>query len=186
MKIQEVKTAKKVGEFELRNDNTPNKIKVKYQTSDFPDNELKEDTPRVYLIVSDQEIKKIGGSASKGGIKATMSFYENAMQGSPGRPRFIIHRLIEEELKKGKKVELYMITSPKVKAKVAGLFGYEEVEVASFKEMEDKCKQDYFNKEKKYPEWNFQENGESYPPDIEKEFMEYHEQRLGHQQEGGQ
>jgi len=178
MKIDEVKTAKKVGDFKLRNDKSPNKIIIDYSTGELTDEQLKEDTPRVYLIVSDGEIKKIGGSASKGGIKATMSFYINAMQGSPGRPRFIIHRLIEEELKKGKNVELYMITSPRVKAKVAGLFDYEEVEVASFKEMEDKCKNDYYKKEGRYPDWNFQENNESYPQNIEEEFMRYHDNRL--------
>ena len=107
-----------------------------------------------------------------------MSFYVNAMQGSPGRPRFVIHRLIEEELKQCKEVELYMITSPKVKTKVAGLFNYEDIEVASFKEMEDKCKQDYYLKENRYPDWNFQENHQPYPIDIEKEFMRYHENRL--------
>ena len=178
MNINEVKTAKKVGNFELRNDNNPNRITLNYSTGTLTNQELREDTPRVYLIVSDKEIKKIGGSASKGGIKATMSFYVNAMQGSPGRPRFIIHRLIEEELLQNKEVELYMITSPRVMAKVAGLFDYEEVEVASFKEMEDKCKNDYFAKEGRYPDWNFQENNDSYPQEIEEEFMNYHNNRL--------
>jgi hypothetical protein len=180
MNISDVKTSKKVGDFELRKDNNPNRIKLNYHTGELSSAELVENTPRVYLFVSEGEIKKIGGSASRGGIKATMSFYINAMQGSPGRPRFIIHRLIEEELKLNKKVELYIITSPRVKAKVAGLFGYEEVEVASFKEMEDKCKKDYFEREKRYPDWNFQENSESYPKEIEEEFMSYHNNRLHH------
>jgi hypothetical protein len=118
MKIHEVKTAKKVGNFELRNDNSPNKIKINYDTGELSNKELEEDIPRVYLIVSNKEIKKIGGSASKGGIKATMSFYVNAMQGSPGRPRFVIHRLIEKELKQKKEVELYMITFQKLKLKL--------------------------------------------------------------------
>ena len=181
MEIKEVKTAKKVGDFELRNDNNPNKIKINYNTGELSDEELKEDVPRVYLIVSDGKIKKIGGSASKGGIKATMSFYVNARSGSPGPVRFIIHELIRRELEEGKKVELYMITSPKVKSRVCGLFDCnKEIEVASFKEMEDRCKEDYYNKEGKYPDWNFQENNESYSKkynDIYKEYLEYHENR---------
>jgi hypothetical protein len=181
MKISEVKTAKKVGDFKLRNDGSPNKIKLDYSTSELTSEQLKQDDPRVYLIVSDGEIKKIGGSSSKGGIKATMSFYVNARTGSPGPVRFIIHELIRRELANGKKVELYMITSPRVKSKVCGLFDCnKEIEVASFKEMEDRCKEDYYKKEGRYPDWNFQENNESYSEkynDIYKEYLEYHKNR---------
>ncbi len=177
MHIRQVKTAIKVGEFELRNDGSPNKIKINY-LSNLSKNILEDDSPRVYLIVVDGIIKKIGGSASKGGIKATMSFYVNALQGSPGRPRFIIHHLIARELEKGSKVELYMISSPKVKTKIPGLFGYKEIEIASFKEMEDLCKLDYYSVEGKYPDWNFQENNQPYPPDLELKFIKYHQNRL--------
>ena len=100
------------------------------------------------------------------------------MQGSPGRPRFIIHLLIERELKNGAKVELYMIRSPKIKTKIPGLFGYKEVEIASYKEMEDLCKSDYYSKEGRYPDWNFQENNEPYPEDLERQFILYHQRRL--------
>ncbi|MEM4215173.1 MAG: hypothetical protein QW484_02310 [Candidatus Pacearchaeota archaeon] len=177
MNIKEVKTAIKVGDFVLRNDRTPNKININFLPN-LGKNILEDDSARIYIIVVDGIIKKIGGSAGKGGIKATMSFYVNAMQGSPGRPRFIIHLLIEKELRKGSKVELYMIRSPKIKAKIPGLFGYKEVEIASFKEMEDLCKSDYYSKEGRYPDWNFQENNEPYPEDLERQFIAYHQKRL--------
>jgi len=96
MNIKKVKTAIKIGDFVLRNDNTPNKINIEYLPNLGKDI-LEDDSARIYLIVVDGIIKKIGGSSSKGGIKATMSFYVNAMQGSPGRPRFIIHLLIEKK-----------------------------------------------------------------------------------------
>ncbi len=176
MQIKEVRTAVKVGDFILKN-NHQNKIDLKY--SDNIDKKiLTDDSARVYLIVQDGVIKKIGGSASKGGIKATMSFYVSAMTGSPGVPRFVIHLLIEKALKNGSRVELYMITSPKTLAKVSGLFGYKDVQIASFKEMEDFCKLDYFSKENKYPDWNFQENNNSYPSDLAKLHVLYHEKRL--------
>jgi len=176
MQIKEVKTAVKVGDFALKY-NHQNKIDLKY--SDNIDKKiLTDDSARVYLIVQDGVIKKIGGSASKGGIKATMSFYVSAMTGSPGVPRFVIHLLIEKALKNGSRVELYMITSPKTLAKVSGLFGYKDVQIASFKEMEDFCKLDYFSKENKYPDWNFQENNDSYPSDLAKLHVLYHEKRL--------
>lgn len=176
MDISKVKTAKKIGEFVLRQDNSTNKINIDWCVDK---NILSDESPRVYLIVSNNEIKKIGGSASKGGIKNTISFYINARTGSPGPVRFIIHGLIERELLQGKKVELYMIVSPKAKAKICGLFDCDkEKEVASFKEMEDRCKSDYYAIEQKYPDWNFQENHESYPDDLYNEYLQYHENRI--------
>jgi len=176
MNIKEVKTAIKVGDFVLRK-NHRNKIDIKYLPN-LSKKILEDDSARVYLIVVDGIIKKIGGSACKGGIKATMSFYVSAMTGSPGVPRFVIHLLIAEALEKGSKVELYMITSPKTTAKVPGLFDFKEIEIASFKEMENLCKSDYYSKEGRYPDWNFQENHEPYPPELHKKHVLYHQNRL--------
>jgi len=177
MKIQSVNTATYIGNFYLRNDGSRNKIDLVYD-SRLSKDYLSSDDPRIYIITSDNVIKKIGGSASKGGIKSTMIFYISSMTGSPGAPRFVIHLLIEKELKLGKEVQLFMITSPRVKSKVYGLFGYKETEIASFKETEDYCKEDYFKTENRYPDWNFQENRESYPQDEANQHNEYHKNRL--------
>jgi hypothetical protein len=135
-----------MGDFILKH-NHRNKIDIKYLDT-ISKEELQDDSPRIYLMVVDNIIKKIGGSASKGGIKTTMAFYVTSMTGSPGVPRFVIHLLIERALKEGSKVELYMIKSPRVLAEVSGLFGTKKVEIASFKEMEDLCKSDYYITEK--------------------------------------
>ena len=100
------------------------------------------------------------------------------MTGSPGVPRFVVHLLIAQALAKKSKVELYMITSPRTLAKINGLFGSKEVEIASFKEMENLCKSDYFSREKKYPAWNFQENHQPYPPKLARRHVLYHQKRL--------
>jgi len=176
MKIKDVKTAIKVGDFVLKQ-NHRNHIDIKYLPT-LNKKMLTDNSARVYLITQDGIIKKIGGSASKGGIKATMMFYVSAMTGSPGVPRFVSHLLIEKALRSKSKVELYMITSPKTFAKVSGLFGHKKVKIASFKEMEDLCKSDYFSKERRYPDWNFQENHEPYPPQLAKEHNLYHQRRL--------
>lgn len=176
MHIKEVKTAIKVGDFVLRKGN---RNKISFQFSPELDKRvLSDDAARIYLITQDGIIKKIGGSIQKGGIKGTLSFYIGAMTGSPGRPRFIVHLLIERALKGGSKVSFYMITSPKTTAQVSGLFGIKKMKIASFKEMEDLCKSDYYSKEKRYPDWNFQENHQPYPSDLEQEFMAYHRRRL--------
>lgn len=176
MKINEVKTAIKIGDFVLKQ-NHRNKIDIKY-LSNISKDVLNDNVARIYLFVQDGIIKKIGGSSGEGGIKATMNFYVSAMTGSPGVPRFVIHLLIAEALEKKSKVELYMITSPKVLATINGLFGSKKVEIASFREMEDFCKSDYFSRESKYPDWNFQENHEPYPVRLAQQHNIYHQNRL--------
>lgn len=176
MRITDVKTANKIGDFILRN-NSRNKIDIRY-LPEIDRETLTDDSPRVYLIVQDGVIKKIGGSAQRGGIIGTISFYVGAMTGSPGVPRFVIHLLIAEALTKGSNVEIYMITSPRTLALVNGLFGTKKVEIASYKEMEDFCKSDYHSIEGKYPDWNFQENHEEYPPRLARQHTTYHQNRL--------
>lgn len=176
MNIKDVKTAIKIGDFVLKQ-NHKNKIDIKYLPT-ISKEVLSDETPRVYLFVQDGIIKKIGGSSGKGGIKATMSFYVTSMTGSPGVPRFVVHLLIEETLKRGSQVDLYMITSPKVLTTINGLFGSKKVEIASFKEMEDYCKSDYYSVENRYPDWNFQENNEPYPKRLARKHVLYHQKRL--------
>ncbi len=171
MNIKEVKTAFKVGDFVLRQ-NHRNKIDIKY-LSGLSNEILTDDSARIYLIVQDGIIKKIGGSTSKGGIKATLNPYISAMTGSPGPSRFVTHLLIEEAPINKSKVELFMITSPRTLATVSGLFGYKTVEIASFKEMENKCKEDYINVEADFPEWNYQERGVPWPAYLQESHNKY-------------
>lgn len=176
MHIKEVKTAREIGDFILRK-NRRNKIGIRYMHH-LSAKELTDDSARIYLIAQDGIIRKIGGSASKGGIKSTMMFYVSAMTGSPGVPRFVMHLLVEQALRDKSSVELFMITSPKTLAKISGLFGYKKVMIASFKEMENLCKSDYYDREKKYPDWNFQENHKPYPPELARRHNLYHRRRL--------
>jgi len=177
VEISKVKTAKRIGEFVLRDDDSPNLIKVVYDPN-IPKNELESPDPRVYIFTSNGVIKKIGGSESKGGIKSTLSFYENARTGSPGPSRFITHGLIARELQKGHRVEIYLITSPRVRARICGLFDCShETDIAAFKEMESRCLEDFKLVEGRYPDWNFQENHETYPHDLYQEYLRYHNKR---------
>jgi hypothetical protein len=177
MHINKVKTAIKVGEFVLYPEHPRNKIRTIFNTQ-IDQKILTNEAGRVYLFVIDGIIKKIGGSSGMGGIKSTLSFYTGSMTGSPGKPRFILHLLIRDELKKGRKVEIFMIMSNKAIAPVSGLFDSKEMEIASFKEMEDRCRKDYFLSEQSFPEWNFKENNKSYPDKYAMEQVRYHEHRL--------
>lgn len=162
MNISSVKTAIKVADVIERGDDSHNKIKMNWN-KEVPNETLKDDSGRVYIIVSNGIIKKIGGSQCKGGIKGTWQPYCGGMGGSPSVRTYGIHILISEEINLGNKVEVYMIQSPKVLAKVSGLFDNTTIEVSAFKEMESKCLSEYYTLENKYPDWNFQESNNSWP-----------------------
>lgn len=168
MHISDVSTAIKVGNIILRNDDSNNNIKVEWLEEkngyDIPLSVLKDNSGRVYLIVVDGTIKKIGGSQAKGGIKGTWGPYCGAMNGSPSVRTYGIPLLIKEQLVRGRKVEIWMINSEKVIAPVKGLFGERKSKVGiDFKAIENKCKDDYKNKEGGHPEWNFQERNKPWP-----------------------
>jgi len=184
MKIKDVKTAFKVADVVLDKEHKVRHIKFVFLNDLVDENDkpldrkiLRDNSGRIYLIVSGGEIKKIGGSECKGGIINTMSFYQGGMQGGPSIRTFGIHLLIKEELEKGNKVEIYMITSPKAKMKVKGLFSESEMEVSAFRDMENKCKQDFISVDGKLPEWNFQERGEVWRQDILKLHSEHNAKR---------
>ena len=123
---------------------------------------------RVYLICVNDEIYKIGYSIGKNGIKGTLSFYEGAMGGKPSIRSFGIHKLINKELKKNKKVCIYVKYSNSKKQTIYGLNREHHIQVSPAKEFENVCKKDYYEFENgRYPKWNFQENGKQWPKDIQ-------------------
>ena len=176
MKSLPLTNVSKVGEFLLRLDENPNKIKIDY-LNNISNKVLTDSSGRVYIILSNDEIMKIGGSMSRGGIKATMNFYVSAQQGGPSQRSFCIHLLIEREINNGKKVELGLIQNEKTTAEIKGLNSKKIVDVAAFKESEDLCKEEYKNIYGKYPPWNFQENNEEYPEELTNLHRKYMEER---------
>jgi len=172
MNIKQVQTAQKVGTFVINNKGSKARLRVIWEDLGEV---LKDNAGRVYLLVVNDQIKKIGGSVSKGGIKSTMSFYESGNCGRPSIRSFGIQQLIFEELVFDNKVEIFMITSEQVIAPVKGLFGTEEIPISAFKEMEEKCIEDYVKVEGTFPEWNYQEAGRSW----EEYIQESHAQLLG-------
>jgi len=171
--ISKVSTAFKVADILPRNDvNNKNIIKMFWYEQkngyNIPLKVLKDKSGRVYLIVVDEVIYKIGGSQSINGIKGTWSPYCDCMNGSPSVRTYGIPILIREKLDAGNKVELYMITSAEVEAPVKGLFGEEKQKIGiDFKAIETKCKEDFKNNTGHYPEWNFQESNKPWPREIQ-------------------
>lgn len=185
MNIKDVKTCFKVADVVLDKQHKQNHIKMNFLTEiadengqQLKKNILTNNAGRVYIIVVDGIIKKIGGSQSKGGIKATLSFYQSAMQGGPSLRSYGIHLLIKEALENEKRVEIYMIISQSVKAPVKGLFSIEKMKTNVFKEMENKCKEDYKKIEGDFPEWNYQERAFPWPKKIHESYVKFLTERV--------
>jgi|TARA_B100001094_G_scaffold142757_1_gene138332 hypothetical protein len=157
MQISNVKTAILIGKFAINDGTSKARLKLNYEN--ISKDVLKDDAGRVYLLVKNGEIMKIGGSISKGGIKSTMSFYLSANTGRPSIRSFGINQLVYEAIEKGEEVSIYMITSEQVSAPVKGLFGSETLSISAFKEMEEKCLADYVAISGRFPAWNYQESG---------------------------
>ncbi len=139
---------------------------------------IKQENGRIYFIVVDNIIKKIGCSECKGGMKTTFAFYKGGLGGSPSLRTFGIHHLIYDELLANRNVELYGMWNKSIKVQVQGLFGEEEQEIyPAIRSMEDKCRLEYKQVYGKYPEWNFQENAEQWPTHIQELYKAQVQQR---------
>ncbi len=106
-----------------------------------------------------------------------MGFYQDAMQGGPSIRSYGIHLLIKKELDKGKKVEFFVIISKEAKTEIKGLFEKHKEKIVAFKEMEEKCNEDYKSITGKYPEWHFQSRGRGkgyrWPEEVRESYASY-------------
>ena len=157
-----------------------NIIKVNYDRN-IKQNILKKESARLYFFTLNERIVKIGGSINKGGIIGTLNFYENSLTGSPGRPRFIIHLLIAEQLIRNEgEVKIYLSFLPTNIVNYRGFFKdvSEKIEISEYKIFERRCLDEYKDIVGKYPDWNFQENKDPYPKKLEEIYNFYQKMRL--------
>ena len=181
MKISEVKTAFKIADVKHIQGTTKLDFIYLENLKDengerLPKNILTKNYARVYLIVVDGYIKKIGASQAKGGMKGTLNIYKDGgVKGRPSIRSFGVWYFLYNTILQGKKIEFYMIYHPNFEFKVKGLLGMHKVNNASIssKLIEDICVIDYKLKNKgKYPDWNVQEQGMDWPLEIKEEHSE--------------
>ena len=178
MKISEVKTAFKIADVEFVKGSTKLNFNYLKELKDENGNAmsqriLSENVARVYLIVVDGEIKKIGGSQAIGGIKSTLEIYrDGGVKGRPSIRSFGVWYFLYHTILEGKKIEFYMIYQENFEKEVKGLFGLKRVENVSisYKFIEQCCIEDYLDFESgKLPEWNVQEQGMDWTLEIKNE-----------------
>ncbi|WP_121276834.1 GIY-YIG nuclease family protein [Helicobacter pylori] len=178
MHISRVKTAFKIADVEYVKDST--KLNFNYlkdlkdeNNQSLSQNILTQNVARVYLIVVDGEIKKIGGSQADGGIKSTLNIYKDGgVKGRPSIRSFGVWYFLYHTILTGAKIEFYMIYQPNFETQVKGLFGFHAIKDASisYKLLEQACLTDYRNNNNDaLPEWNAQEQGKDWPNDIKDE-----------------
>lgn len=180
MHINEVKTAFKIADVEYIKDSTKLRFNYLKDLRDengkaLPQKILKENVARVYLIVVDGEIKKIGGSQATGGIKSTLNIYQDGgVNGRPSIRSFGVWYFLYYTILQGKKIELYMIYQENFEKEVKGLFGLKKVQNVSisYKFIEQCCVEDYLSIKGQHPEWNVQEQGADWPLEIKTKHAE--------------
>lgn len=181
MNISKVKTAFKIADVEFIQGQTRLKFKYLQKIKDENGKELAkhflmQNVARVYLIVVDGEIKKIGGSQDSGGIKGTLQIYQDGgIKGKPSIRSFGVWYFLYKTILSGAKIEFYMIYQENFAKKVKGLFGLRTIKNASisYKFIEQCCIADYLaNSGGKYPEWNVQEQGADWPMEIKTQHAE--------------
>lgn len=178
MKISEVKTAFKIADVEFVQGSTRLNFNYLKELKDengkaLSQSILTSNVARVYLIVVDGEIKKIGGSQADGGIKSTLSIYrDGGIKGRPGIRSFGVWYFLYHTILSGAKIEFYMIYQENFEKEIKGLFGLKKVKNAyiSYKLIEQCCVKDYLSVENnKHPDWNVQEQGADWPLEIKDE-----------------
>lgn len=190
MKINEVKTAFKIADVELVANST--KLKFKYLENLKDENwnlisnkVLKENYARVYLVVVNDEIKKIGGSQAEWWIKQTLQIYQDGWIGwRPSIRSFWMWYFLYYTILQSKKIEFYMIYQDNFEANIKWLFGFNKVENASYnyKLLEQCCITDYLVKSwGNYPDWNIQEQAWDWPNDVKQAHAEITKKSLNRQ-----
>lgn len=194
MKITEVKTAFKIADVELNLNST--KLKFNYlenlkdeKWNPIDSKVLKENYARVYLVVVNNEIKKIWGSQAEWWIKQTLQIYQDGwVKWRPSIRSFWMWYFLYSSMLQKKKIEFYMIYQNNFLAEIKWLFGYNKVENASYnyKLLEQCCITDYLAKSGwKYPDWNIQEQAWDWPWDVKEAHAEITKNSLNRQTSRG-
>ena len=167
MNSKHLENAKLIGEFCLNTKKSVKKNLNFIKCKKLSQIDYKKEHARVYFILVDDVVVKIGGSNAKGGICGTINPYCSGNQGRPSDRTFGVNYKIHKILKEGSKVELYaQWLSPK-KVEVPTISKKVKINVSfSYKPMEERCIKEYKKLHKKFPNWNFQEDNREWPKHI--------------------
>ena len=196
MTSSELKNAIRVGKVKVNpNPPDPNSKKKKksakppyyaYPTSlmlEYDANFPKIKTKRyaiVYFILVNDVVYKIGQTSNSTGISGCVAGYMNAGMDDAGPNRFTINYLMRDELKKGNKIEFYMLYEKPIKVEITTMLGVKKMveSPVDAKNMEVECIKEYRSlHNNKLPIWNYQESSKTTPQQIAEAYGNYKSQR---------
>lgn len=158
MNIEYIKTMTRVGEIKRREDHSQ-KLKL-VPDANISEDLLKDERGRVYAIVIDGVIDKIGGSQAKGGIKGTLGAYLSGFAYGMSARTYCVWKYLIQAIDNNKKAEIYCVWADTVEVDVPTMTGSSKQVIATdFHAIEKNFVEEYVIKEGKYPELNMQESG---------------------------
>ena len=143
---------------------------IKQDIAMFPNDKQmrKNPTGRTYIITIDEEIIKIGGSQTKGGIDGTVGAYlSGGKKGKKGSGKgnskrtYAVWKYLIDAVKAGKKVEIYFKLLPCLEKEVQGLDGTLELLTIydDYHQYENQLVQNFKKITGRFPILNTQEAG---------------------------
>lgn len=122
--------------------------------------QLKDKRGRVYAIVVDNVIEKIGGSQDAGGIQGTIGWYLNGWTKGNSERTYCTWNFFTQSILAGKNVEIYAVWAPMVDVEIPTMNGViTKTLPVDFHTIEKAFNDEYYEIEKNHPTLNMQESG---------------------------
>ena len=119
----------------------------------------RQEVGRVYFIVVDGDIKKIGGSQAKGGLRGTLGAYFTGFAKGMSARTYCVWNFMKQQCDLGRTVEIYVTFAPLVEATIPGPMGSVTVQIPVDYHTIEKSYVDHFVlTESKHPYLNMQES----------------------------
>jgi hypothetical protein len=158
VKIDYIKTMTRVGELVRHTFHDKKLVIVK--DKNLSNSLFKDNRGRVYAIVVDDEIHKIGGSQAKGGIKSTLDAYCGGFNYGMSARTYAVWNYLSQKLNAGKTIEIYCVWADLVEVDVPTMTGsVKQIIATDFHAIEKNFVDEYVKIEGKFPELNMQESG---------------------------
>jgi hypothetical protein len=122
--------------------------------------QLRDKRGRVYAVVVDDIIEKLGGSQDAGGIQGTIGWYLNGWAKGNSERSYCTWNFFTQAINSGKKVEIYSVWAPMVDVEIPTMNGIiAKTLPVDFHTIEKAFNDEYYEIEKKHPTLNMQESG---------------------------
>ena len=160
MKIDHIITMVRVGE--ITKQSVENKLKF---TPDprMTTSQLRDKRGRVYCVVVDGVIEKIGGSQDAGGIQGSIGWYLNGWAKGNSERTYCTWNFFTKAILAGKKVEMYAVWAPIVSVTIPTMTQTITKTIpVDFHTIEKAFNDEYFSIEGKHPTLNMQESGKKW------------------------